>query len=180
MAPAEPDPVCLIHIGKTGGTYVQEVIRASQAPGSGGVHLPGHIPLKQAIADYGAGLRFGFVFRDPLARFTSGFYSRLRMGRPQRQVIWNAGEAAAFSYFTSATDLAEALDSTDARQQSAAVFSLRAIRHLKRGYGYHFGTPKAFLAEVPDRLAACVDIAHLDARLEAFLAHLGVAKVVLP
>lgn len=180
MARVLPDPVAFIHIGKTGGTYVKEVIKASGAAGFGGVHLPGHIPLKEAISEYGAGLKFGFVYRDPMARYSSGFYSRLRMGRPLRQVIWNAEEAATFGFFATANDMAEALDCADERMRSAAIYGLQAIRHLKRGYGFHFGTVDAFLEKVPDRLLCCVDLRRLDAVMPAFLARLGVEDVTIP
>jgi hypothetical protein len=172
-------PIAFIHIGKTGGTYVKQVIRHNlDAPAK--IILPGHIPLAELEATHTSRLRFCFVFRDPMARFVSGFYSRLRMGRPLRKVKWSTQEAVAFNFFPTANALAEALNSSDDRLKSAAIFAMGAIRHVHRGYGFHFGPQIDFTLNALERLQVCVDLEHLDQNLPAFLEKIGIANGRIP
>ncbi len=171
--------IAFIHIGKTGGTFVKQVIRHNQGAATG-IILPGHTPLAELEATHTPELRFCFVFRDPVARFVSGFYSRLRMGRPLRKVKWSTQEAVAFSFFPTANSLAEALSSPDDRLKSAAIFAMSAIRHVHRGYVFHFGPQIDFTVNALERLQVCVDLEHLDQYLPAFLDKIGVANGQIP
>ncbi len=171
-------PVAFVHIGKTGGTFVKQVIRQNR--GGDNIILSGHTPLAVLEAEHGQNLRFCFVFRDPAARFVSGFYSRLRMGRPLRKVKWSTEEAIAFSFFPTANALAEALNSPDDRLQSAAIFAMGAIRHIHRGYVFHFGPALDFAVNAVARLQVCVDLQNLDMRLSGFLDRIGFQEASLP
>jgi len=173
-----PPPIAFVHIGKTGGTCVKQVIRHNSH--SPAIILSGHQPLVELENLHGKDLRFCFVFRDPMARFVSGFYSRLRMGRPLRKVKWSTEEAAAFSFFATANDLAEALNSPDERLKSAAIFAMGAIRHVHRGYVFHFGPQLDFTLNALDRLLVCVDLQNLDQRFGGFLDKIGISNASLP
>lgn len=171
--------IAFVHIAKTGGTFVKQVIRANLGDASH-VVLSGHQSLADLEAKHGQDLKFCFVFRDPAARFVSGFYSRLRMGRPLRKVKWSTPEAVAFGFFATANDLAEALSSPDERLKSAAIFAMGAIRHIHRGYVFHFGKQIDFSLNVVDRLQVCVDLENLDDNLIGFLDKVGVKDAERP
>ena len=175
---------CLIHIGKTGGTFIKASILNSldqpkaKAPQilPNNLVLLGHQSLKKTETLYGENHKFAFVFRDPTERFISGFYSRLRMGQPARFVPWDSKEAAAFSHFESANNLAEALSAKDDKIKTAALAAMNGIRHLRRGYAYHFGSNIShFKTQCETRLTCCIDLKNLDGCHDDFLAKLGIS-----
>jgi len=177
--------ICLIHVGKTGGTYIKDIIR--HATGTAVAREPqiindnlvllDHKTLTETANIYGEDYRFAFVFRDPTERFISGFYSRLRMGIPDRKVIWSAREAAAFAFFKTPNDLAEALYCDDAYTMSAAHYSMNAIRHLHRGYEFHFGKQTRFAVHKQDKIVTCIDLKNLDINIRPFLNQIGIEQI---
>ncbi|RYG92617.1 hypothetical protein EU803_00490 [Loktanella sp. IMCC34160] len=158
-----------MHVGKTGGTYVKRLIRgALDAPKlqepqvlQDRIVLLNHCTLAEAEERFGEPSGLVITYRDPIERFVSGFYCRQRMGLPDHRARWDSGEAAAFSYFSTANDLAEALSSEDPIQHSAAHFSMHAIRHIRRGYQFHFGNPTRFAFDYASRVLACVETRNL-------------------
>lgn len=114
-------PVHLLHIRKTGGTALKHALHAAAMGGR--VVLHEHATR---LADLPSGLRVGFVVRDPVTRFISGFNSRLRQGAPRYHVPWSAEEAAAFARFGAPADLADALAAGDPEARKA----MQAIRHV--------------------------------------------------
>jgi hypothetical protein len=75
-----------------------------------------------------------FMLRDPVDRFVSGFNSRRRRGRPLNNTEWTQDEAAAFTTFPTANDLAEALSAAEDRRRAAAVAAMHGIYHVKSSY----------------------------------------------
>jgi hypothetical protein len=155
----------LLHVGKTGGTSLRGAISKMQ---SDGIDLPlvklPHDVLLKDVRSVAPIAKIGFVYRDPMDRFVSAFDCRLRNGRPEYNVLWAPGEAAAFLYFQTANDLAEALSSSDQRLRSAAAFAMRTITHVRKGYEYCFGSLEE-LAANKDRIFFMCDLKDLDDRV---------------
>ncbi len=72
-----------------------------------------------------------FFVRHPLERFVSGFNSRLRGGRPLRDLAWTPEEEQAFAHFRTPNALAEALSAPDASEADEARFAMRHINHVR-------------------------------------------------
>ena len=175
-----PDPVCLLHVGKTGGTYLKSVVRANLAAGQNRVALMKHrYTMRDVRQIFGPEARAAFVFRDPGARFVSSFYSRQRQGRPQYTSIWSPEEATVFAFFRTPDALARALASDDQTEQSMAQFALKHVSHLAKNYAYVFGTPEAFEKRA-HKVAACIELRDLDANLGWFLDRIGLANATVP
>jgi hypothetical protein len=173
-------PICLLHIGKTGGSFLRSIIRHNAGRGRTDLRLLPHQGNATSSAKrHGADRRLAFVIRDPETRFVSGFLSRMRQGRPTYEFNWSAEEAAAFMWFATPDQLAVALGSDDARMQSAARFAMRSIEHLNFDYSYYFRSAEA-LAEERDRIAMCIDLPRLSARLDEVMERLGFDSYEMP
>lgn len=173
-------PTCMLHIGKTGGSFMRSILRHNEDRWTKPLHLLGHgATLKGTAKRFGADRKLAFVVRDPVSRFLSAFYSRQRQGRPTYQSQWSAEEAAAFLWFETAEDLAFALASKSPREKSAALFAFEAIQHLKADLRFYLGSAEAVLAE-RENIIMCVDLPHMDAHLSAILEKLGVPNYDMP
>lgn len=166
-------PICLLHIGKTGGSYLRGVLK--EAP-----NLPPNLKvlkhsdtLETTKRKFGEDRRLAFVIREPAERFVSAFNSRLRQGRPRYNSLWSAAEASAFQWFESANSLAEALGSPDERTRSAAYFAMEHIQHLKLNYRHYLSSIEALQSSV-DQVALCIDLDDLDPKLPEVLRALGI------
>ena len=116
-------PVHFLHIRKTGGMALKAAL--SPVAAERGLLLREH---GTALAKVPKGERAVFIVRDPVARFVSGFNSRLRMGRPLFDRPWNAAEAEAFVAFKTPDELAQALDA----RTPAALAAMSGIRHVNQ------------------------------------------------
>lgn len=173
-------PICLLHIGKTGGSYLRSVLRHNEARWTQPLHLLGHGGTVRGSAKrFGPERRLAFVVRDPVSRFVSAFYSRQRQGRPTYQVPWSAEEAAAFLWFEDAEDLALALGSDSERARSAALFAFEAIQHMRQDFRHHLGGVTRLMAE-RENIAVCIDLANLDTHFDEVMARLGLPDYQLP
>jgi Sulfotransferase family len=140
--------VHLIHIGKCGGTALRFAVRQAQSETGGQIESawgplsaqPGH---KLTLADVPDGDKAVLAFRDPVSRFVSGFYSRLRKGRPRHFHEWSYGERKAFGWFTTPEELADALGD-GFRQRGRAKFAMRSIFHLRLPMTQWAGQPVFF------------------------------------
>jgi len=150
-----------VHIGKTGGSAIKYALRTSGW--ACGVHeylqkapeLPetpyGHVVLHKHVfrlrelepEDY-----VFFSLRDPIARFVSGFYSRLRKGQPRLYVEWKPGERAAFERFSTPDELALGLASDDPDVRRVARRGMRKVKHLGHVSGY-LGSEADLRAKLP-------------------------------
>lgn len=121
-----------LHIGKTGGTALIHALSSCQ---NNQWRLVSHghnvkleeIPVSQPVI---------FTLRDPVQRFISGFNSRRRQGRPRYHYPWSQAEAAAFSTFASANDLANALSSPHDQTRAQAVAAMQSIQHVRSHYQF--------------------------------------------
>lgn len=136
---AQPPPVAVLHIAKTGGTALREMAEAwnAETGQTRMIVLPHHFTLSTAIDEF-PDAQFAFFIRDPLARLISGFTSRLRGGQPRYDVPHRPDEAAVFAQFPSIAAVADGLLSGDDTARDA----LRKITHAHRGFAYHLGPPR--------------------------------------
>lgn len=112
----------ILHIGKTGGTAIKTGMRSSGVPDS--VLLLRHRHLLDQIP---AGNPVVFAVRDPISRFMSAFYSRLRQGAPRYRSEWRPAERIAFERFPTPQALVEGL----LAGQTEARVAMRKIRHVR-------------------------------------------------
>jgi len=172
--------LCLLHIGKTGGSYLRSILRHNRKQWQRPLQLLRHrATLENTLESFGENRQLAFTFRHPTERFVSAFYSRQRQGRPTYQFNWSAEEAVAFLWFDSAEKLALALEADSEAQRSAAHFAFKAIDHLNSNLALHLISPDA-LRMSKDQIIACCDLRDLDAVLPDFLDRLGVAQFDMP
>lgn len=167
---------CFLHIGKTGGTFLKSLALENDDHASK-LYVGKHgDTLTTTIRDFGRHRKLGFFFRNPEDRFISGFQSRLRRGRPTYNVDWTSGEAAAFSFFATPNDLAEALTSDDERLKSAASFAFGHIFHLKHGYAHYLNSSEAVLYEHKmENIVVCCETKNIDDHLTRILGELRIS-----
>ena len=177
---AEGAELCLLHIGKTGGSYLRSILRHNRKHWGRPLQLLRHsATLTNTLDTFGEDRQLAFTFRHPTERFVSAFYSRQRQGRPTYQFNWSAEEAIAFLWFDSAEKLALALEAEEEAQRSAAHFAFNAIDHLQSNLAHHLTSPDA-LQMSKDQIVACADLNDLDAVLPDFLARLGLTRFDMP
>jgi hypothetical protein len=150
-------PILFVHIGKTAGTSFQRLLDGLDAESArrlGVRRAPVklfHLEVPDLLADPGlARAELTFVFREPVARYASGFLERLHQGRPTTwppRRLWSPGEAAAFQWFATPNDLFEALSSSDERVLSAALFAMDAIYQVRRDHVSYLGDAATFRRE---------------------------------
>lgn len=135
--------VHFLHIRKTGGNALKAALRpvAEQC----GLVLHAHATT---LRDIKAGERVAFVVRDPVARFVSGFNSRLRKGRPLLNSKWSDGEEEAFARFKTANDLAEALTGTELCDPARKA--MHDIAHVKTSFADVLGSKDYVLERLTD------------------------------
>lgn len=136
-------PVHFLHIRKTGGMAIKAALRPVAA--EYGIVLHPHTTKLQDLPRFE---RVFFAVRDPVARFVSGFNSRLRMGRPLLDSKWSEGEAIAFANFRTPNELAEALSSDGARHE--ALLAMREIRHVNAPLTTWISSPEEVRARLCD------------------------------
>ena len=135
------DKYGLLHIGKTGGTAANAVLKAHNKQRVGNhVALYKHGVGLQAVAEEAMCENLMFFIREPVSRYISAFNSRLRKGYPRHQGEWSPREEVAFAHFKTPNQLAEALSSEDAETRELAVGGMICIRHLRRAYEHYLGS----------------------------------------
>jgi len=138
-------PLNVLHIGKTGGTALKQVL-AENAEASGCQLLfRGH---DVTLADIPEGEQFMFLIRDPLTRFVSAFNGRLREDRPRYHYPWRDEERVAFAIFKTPDELARALSSDDGELRAQAEAAMRGIGHVNTPYTFWFPSERAFRARL--------------------------------
>ncbi|MCB1444688.1 MAG: sulfotransferase family 2 domain-containing protein [Rhizobiaceae bacterium] len=146
------DKYGLLHIGKTGGTAANAVIKENNKRGVGEfVRCYKHRVGLRDVHDENMCERLMFFIREPVARYISAFNSRLRMGYPRHHGEWGPNEAIAFETFKTPNQLAEALGSEDAKVRDEALFAMNAIRHLRKAYQHYLGSVD-LLGQEKDRI----------------------------
>lgn len=166
-------PHQFIHIGKTGGTLIREVLSSLPDEHRRKFRLLGHdVSLPQAI-EARPDMPVFFSVRRPETLFVSAFNSRRRQGRPTYDRPWNRRERIAFSVFETPNDLAEALDANDPHVKGSAELSMLAINHVSKGLRWHLGSPEA-LGEHREQIEFILLQEQLEQDLRAFAARVGV------
>ena len=146
------DKFGLLHIGKTGGTAANAVLKANNKLGVGEhVACYKHQVGLQDVADENMCEKLMFFIREPVARYISAFNSRLRKGYPRHHGEWSPREEIAFEHFKTPNQLAEALSSDDAERRQLARDAMKGIRHLRRAYEHYLGSVK-LLEQEKDRI----------------------------
>ena len=118
-----------LHIGKTGGSALINAVRAVGAAEQ--IHLHRH---HIRLPDVPKGEPAFFFLRDPVTRFTSGFFSRFREGRPLTYHPWKEEEIVAFTAYTTPNALAEDLLNDDAEARARAEAAMGAIGHVNSSF----------------------------------------------
>jgi hypothetical protein len=165
------DRYVLLHVGKTGGSYTQHLI--SRVPGAATaiLCLPHRCSFAMALIKW-PGRPVVFGIRAPDRIFVSGFYSRMREGRPRYHVPWSPGEREAFRAFTTPNQLAEALSAPCARTRHAAETAMTHIGHVKNGLRAYLHSA-SFVSANAASIAFILRQDHLDADLPQFLSRFG-------
>jgi hypothetical protein len=173
---ASDNAICLLHIGKCGGTYLRSYLNKNTDIPDNLLLLDHPQTLLKTLDKYGPDRKLAFIFRDPTQRFISAFNSRLRQGRPTYDSMWNNGEAIAFQWFETPNSLAEALYCGDERLMSAARFTMKSIQHLNLNYQYYLGSVECLKKERKN-IIVCSSLENLDANLPKILKLLGIHEV---
>jgi hypothetical protein len=139
--------VHFLHLGKTGGTAIKYALRNSKSPDRFAIYLHPH---KTRLSDVPVGESVVFFLRDPISRFTSGFFSRQRQGQPRYTSRWSPEEEGAFSTFSSPNQLALALSSANDEERAGAVTAMRSIEHVRDSYWRWFVSREYFLSRRAD------------------------------
>jgi len=168
----------MLHIGKTGGSYTQHIFSLIPAVQNLVRFLDHRFTLETAL-DRFPGEKAVFAIRDPLAIFVSGFYSRMRQGRPRTNQPWSQDETVAFAAFQTPNQLAEALGSDQPELRERAEFSMRSIYHVARCLHFYLGSA-SFVRQSRSRICFILRQATLDQDIERFLAKCGIPSAHAP
>jgi hypothetical protein len=140
-----------LHIGKTGGTAVRAAIREHNHSSNGNrITVFGHHDTFQKIVDGDKTSQLFFFVREPVSRFISGFYSRMRRGRFGNKEL-AAEEIRAFEQFKTPNALAEALNADDGDIKASAEQAMENIQHVKKPLARYIG-PLSLLESEQKRL----------------------------
>lgn len=137
--------VHFIHVSKAGGSVLRYAIRQARKQSGGKLEsqwgpIWGHNHLFR-LSDIEPEDMAIFPLRDPVTRFVSGFYSRLREGAPRYYIRHTRAERQAFEWFPTPQELAEALADRWGPRRLRARFAMQSIGHLKRGQTFWTGKP---------------------------------------
>jgi hypothetical protein len=164
--------VHLLRIPKTGGTALATALSAAAAP----IVFHDHFTR---LADVPRGERVVFGVRDPVARFVSGFNSRLRKGQPRNYNEWSSEEAECFALLSTPNALAEALSSEDLRERRTALVLIRAIFHTGVPLAYWLGSADDLASRAGDVLCVLAQ-ERLAEDFEVLKELLGIRDAALP
>jgi hypothetical protein len=137
----------VFHIGKTGGTALNQTLLANGDESRYRLVFGGHT---LTLRDVPAGEKFMFVIRDPIKRFVSAFNGRLREDRPRYHYPWRDEEKVAFAIFKTPDELGTALSSSDRELRRQAEAAMHGIGHVNTPYSYWFDDEESFRVRVPD------------------------------
>lgn len=170
---------CVLHIGKTAGTALKAVITQHKAivPGAPIDVFP-HETTMAALCESHPDSGIVFFVREPIARFVSGFNSRLRQGRPRYQNPWSEDEAHAFALFPTANALGEALD-PDVALHGEARDAMDSIYHARLDLA-HYLHSVAFLEAEKVRIAFIGETGHFDTDLPVLQDLMGIDRTIQP
>ena len=129
------------------------------------------------LEDVPTGEKVIFIVRDPLDRFVSGFYTRIREGLPSHYNPMRACEKRAFSFFSTPNELGTALSSVDEKLRKEAIYAMNNVNHIKTSYWDWFKNEDYFLSRIDDILFVG-ELEKLDSDFEELKDILGFPKSV--
>jgi hypothetical protein len=97
-----------------------------------------------------------FIYRDPIKRFISSYYSGLRKGIPAHFNEWNQNEDLFFTEYNTLDKVIKALKKSE--------ISFTGIRHLNRSFSYWLKDVKYIDARKEDLFFIC-DLVNLNDNL---------------
>lgn len=160
----------IIHVGKTGGSYLKRVLNMLGADPRQATMFPHTMTVPKALEKFPES-RVVFAVREPLSLFVSGFNTRLRKGKPLYNAEWSDTEAISFRIFATPNALAEALDSEDQCMKACAEFAMHSIFHVNRSLKHYLGSA-GYLEEVKSRIAFILDQKTLDDDIARYVTRL--------
>lgn len=180
-ADADNPPIVFMHVPKTGGTYLLQVLTHNlMLRDRPHLYYCAHQrTAAEATAMYGPNRRLAIVLRDPVDRFVSAYNSRLAEGRPGYVVPWSPEETRLFTKFPDIHAYARGLVSPLPKRRAAAALGFRQVGMLGRGYLKLFGTLDGVRADLP-KLALCLPMDQIDPRMDAIMESLGMGDYDLP
>jgi Sulfotransferase family len=137
--------VHFVHVSKAGGTALRYAIRAARLTAGGQLVSPwgevwGH-DHRFHFSDVGPDDKAVLALRDPVSRFLSSYYSRLRKGAPRYLIEWNKGERQSFEWFPTPQALVDALAEPSGELRERGEFAMRSIHHVNRPMTHWTGKP---------------------------------------
>ena len=143
----------VLHNRKTAGTALKDMILQQQqrSPQMMARCFDHAMTLPKFVKHYPHARAIFFV-RDPISKFVSGFYSRLRQGQPRYHYPWSSGEKRAFKRFQHPNDLAEALSHINPFKRYMAMSAMKSIGHVRHSLLDFLGSP-TFLQHASERIA---------------------------
>lgn len=129
--------VYFINVGRTGLHAVRSAMEESHERN----YRPIFYNLDRRLADVPEEQKIALIYRDPIARFVSGFYSRKLKGGPNFEVRWDSREEAVFTKFMTPSELLEAVDSSYKADRYLAIMALREVSHLRNSLCWYFRSP---------------------------------------
>lgn len=172
----------LLHIPKTGGTWLGDVIAANRRWYEAPLvrQLSHGNSLARVDERFGPTVKVGFVFRDPVARLHSAFDSRRNFSRPTRNTPWTEAETACFTRFSSFDAFARAFGENSTHpDRVAAEAALAGVGHFKRGLGFFFGDHDRLLA-ARNRVLFCAETQNVRRLLPDFARAYGIRPLREP
>lgn len=134
-----------IHVSKSGGSTLRYAIREARKVNGGELNsqwgpIWGH-NHRFTMSDLEDGEMAVFALRDPITRFVSGFYSRLREGAPRYHIRHTPAERRAFEWFPTPQALADSLAEKWGKDHRRATIAMDSIGHVKRRMTFWTGKP---------------------------------------
>lgn len=143
----------VLHNRKTAGTALRDMIlQQEQRTSQMTVRCFEHAMTFPKFVKHYPHARAIFFVRDPISKFVSGFYSRLRQGQPRYYYPWSSAEKRAFKRFQHPNDLAEALSHRNPFKRYMAVSAMKSIGHVRHSLLDFLGSP-TFLQQASERIA---------------------------
>ncbi len=166
-------PYQFLHIGKTGGTLIRQVLGSLPEEHRSQFRLLGHDARLSHAIETRPDMPVFFSVRRPETLFVSAFNSRLRQGKPQYDRSWGRRERIVFSVFKTPNDLAESLSATDSALKACAELSMLSINHIRKGLQWYLGNTE-FLEKHREKIAFILLQEELEQDLRTFAARVGV------
>jgi hypothetical protein len=173
-----------LHIGKTGGTAIKSALLESDKIILNKIiiHeryvfvLHKHNFHLDKVKD---GESAFFSVRDPIERFISGFYSRMRRGQLENYDKWLPFEEDSFKIFKHPNQLAEALTNSRKEVREDAERAMQSILHVRKSMWEWF-IDEEFLSVNRSKIIYILRQEALDSDFITFQEALGIKLGALP